>query len=289
MPIPSSPSMPALVLLAALAISASGRAEPPPGVGREPEAGELRLVALPDSCATIGSPAGELHRQRGERQRQACVSDLWMAATEVSNGQYRRFRPDHDSGRHRQQSLNRDDQPVVAVSQRDARAYAAWLSERSGRRYRLPTDAEWEFAARAGRDDSRPWGEDPTLACREANLHDQRSTASDPTLDWPAHPCDDTFAVAAPVGSLSPNRWGLHDLLGNVWEWTCSAVLAPSGEASTDCAEPPPGGEPRVIARGGSWVSGPGEVRSAAQLPLHPDHRYRTVGFRLVLEGDPRR
>lgn len=268
----------------ALLLTGSGSAARAATAWTEPLAEGLRLVPLPDGCHVIGSPPAEPFRKRGERQQTLCIAGLWMAATEITNRQYRQFRPEHNSGRHRQWSLDGDDQPVTGISQLDARAYAAWLSERTGRRYRLPGNGEWEVAARAGDDGARPWGDDAVLACRTANVLDRHAVAADPRLDWPAHPCDDGHVVAAPVGTLPANRWGLHDMLGNVWEWSCTPVDAESGETASECGDPQEGDAPRVVVRGGSWANGPGEVRSAAQLALQPDLRFRTVGFRLLLE-----
>ena len=107
--------------------------------------------------------------------------------------------------------------PVACVSWRDARDYAAWLSKKTGQKYRLPSDSEWEYAARAGSVASRPWKENIEGACSNANVADQ--TAAQQYPGWKVHPCSDGYVYTAPVGSFQANAFGLYDMLGNVFEW----------------------------------------------------------------------
>ncbi len=117
---------------------------------------------------------------------------------------------------------NRDDHPVACVSWNDLQAYIAWLNRETGKRYRLPTKAEWEYAARGGTSTARFWGEDPDRACRYANIAD--TTKLPKGSQWNRkHDCSDGHAFAAPVGSFQANPYGLYDMLGNLLEWTCSA------------------------------------------------------------------
>ncbi len=107
---------------------------------------------------------------------------------------------------------------MLCVSWNDARAYAQWLSRKTAKRYRLPTEAEWEYAARAGSVAARYWGDDPVQTCRFANVADQSRFQT-----WgfgQRHECTDGHYFTAPAGGYSPNRFGLYDMLGNVWEWT---------------------------------------------------------------------
>jgi formylglycine-generating enzyme required for sulfatase activity len=170
--------------------------------------------------------------------------------------------------------------PVLCVSWNDARAYAQWLSSKAGKRYRLPSEAEWEYAARAGSVSARHWGDDPDQACRFANVADQSRFQ---TLGFgQRHECTDGHYFTAPAGGYTPNRFGLHDMLGNVWEWAedcwnASYAAAPAdGSAwlAGDCAQ-------RVI-RGGSWSSVPRFVRSATRYRNTADHRDNLTGFRLA-------
>ncbi len=173
-----------------------------------------------------------------------------------------------------------DDHPVVCVSWNDTRAYTAWISRRTGMKYRLPTEAEWEYAARAGSGSARFWGDAPEQACRYANVADR--TAQERFPDWIVHDCDDGDLFTAAVGGYRSSGFGLYDILGNVWEWTqdCrqpnyqGAPVDGSSWESGDCAE-------RVV-RGGSWNGRPEDVRSANRFWDQPDVAFYTLGFRLA-------
>jgi formylglycine-generating enzyme required for sulfatase activity len=244
----------------------------------EPTTG-MPFVWVLGGCFQMGSPPKEAGHDRDEQQHQACVDGFWMGKYEVTNGQYRKFKPSHDSGEYSGKSLNGDDQPVVEVSWNDAVAYAEWLSRKPGQRFRLPTEAEWEYAARAGTRTARYWGDDPSGACRYANVYDRTGKAAF-SFSWEAHDCDDGMAATAPVGRFQPNGFGLYDMLGNVWEWTCSAYDDKYAGGEGRCADQTDGG-PRV-ARGGSWDGVPRTVRSANRDWLAPGYRGFDLGFRLA-------
>jgi formylglycine-generating enzyme required for sulfatase activity len=172
-----------------------------------------------------------------------------------------------------------DDHPAVCVSWQDAKAYVAWLSMKTGQPYRLLSEAEWEYAARAGTRTSRYWGDDPELACEFANVHDS-VTQQMRRFEWEPHGCKDGFVETAPVGSFKPNPFGLHDMLGNVWEWvedcqTVNYIGAPkdgSARVADDCV--------RRVYRGGGW-SGPASVRAAVRNGNPPSYRSQLLGFRV--------
>jgi formylglycine-generating enzyme required for sulfatase activity len=159
--------------------------------------------------------------------------------------------------------------PVVCVSWEDARAYAAWVSTKTGKIYRLPTEAEWEYAARAGEPAARPWGKDPNRACEYANVADKSAKSK---FGWEGvHDCDDGFVYTAPVGSKKQNAFGLYDMLGNVWEWTEDCWHNKYDDAPKDGRAWVTGGDcGRRVARGGSWNNDPRGVR------------YGNLGFRLA-------
>jgi formylglycine-generating enzyme len=208
------------------------------------------------------------------------VSDFHMGKFEVTNAQYRKFYPGHNSGDYEGKSLNGDNQPVVRVTWHDADAYAKWLTLQSGRIYRLSTEAEWEFAARGGTKNLRNyWGNGTDDACRYANVADQSAKRIWP--NWSTiHECDDDFPVAAPVGKFQPNAFGLHDMMGNAWEWVNDIYAAyPSSRRQNPDVQS--GGSFRVV-RGGSWDSGPGLVRAASRSDNVPGDRDNHLGFRLV-------
>ncbi|MGE0426160.1 MAG: formylglycine-generating enzyme family protein [Reyranellaceae bacterium] len=174
--------------------------------------------------------------------------------------------------------------PVVCVAWRDAMAYVEWLSRKTGKSYRLPSEAEWEYAARAGTSTGRYWDDDRGDACRYANVRDRRAAAAF-GLDAAAaqqFACDDGHARTAPVGQFAANKFGLHDMLGNVAElvadcWMTGYSGAPADGGArdeADCAS--------RIGRGGSWIGVPWTVRAAVRLPAGPTLRSVGLGFRVV-------
>lgn len=240
----------------------------------------MEFVRIEGGCFQMGSPPEEEGRFDIEGPvHEVCVDGFWMGKYEVTNRQFRRFRQKHDSGEYLGESLNGDKQPVVQVSWEDARDYAAWLARQSGKQIRLPTEAEWEYAARAGTSTARFWGDSLDDACRYANVADQ--TAKKSWSDLTIHNCDDGYAVTAPVGVFGANAFGLHDMLGNIWEWCADWYGSYSSSSQTNPIGPL-SGSLRVI-RGGSWRFTPRVVRSAIRAGSTPDVRISNLGFRLVL------
>ena len=175
-----------------------------------------------------------------------------------------------------------DDMPVLHVSARDAEAYTDWLAEQTGLRYRLPSEAEFEYALRAGGTGRYPWGEGPpsrgTLNTTGGN---DRSPSGRPwTNAFPDY--GDGHWGPAPVGSLATNAWGLHDLSGNVSEWVADCWHDSYRRAPKDgSAWVNPGCRDQVI-RGGSWASSPAQTRSAWRAPAQVDITNARLGFRVV-------
>jgi formylglycine-generating enzyme required for sulfatase activity len=149
--------------------------------------------------------------------------------------------------------------PVVYVSWNDATAYAKWLSQQTGHTYRLPTEAQWEYAARAGTTTSRYWGNNPNEACRYANVADK--TAKNEYSDWTIHYCTDGYVYTAPVGNFKANAFDLFDMLGNVWEWTCSEYEGKYNGKESRCISQKSGSLRSL--RGGAWLNKPRLVRAA--------------------------
>ncbi|TVR60993.1 MAG: hypothetical protein EA420_13020 [Candidatus Competibacteraceae bacterium] len=240
----------------------------------------LELNWVEGACFMMGSPIAERDRRRDEPQREICVKGFWIGKTTITNDQYRRFKPDHDSGSVAGHSLNGAVQPAVDLNWSDAKAFAEWLSWEAGadQRFRLPTEAEWEYAARAGTTTRYYWGDD--IDPRYANFSDR----NDPTGAAVGN-LDDGHAVTAPVGSYRPNALGLHDMAGNTWEWTCSEYDPDYGGQEQRCSNRRADDGQRVI-RGGSWNNGPGDLRSAKRLPRNPGHRDAMTGFRVVMEAE---
>lgn len=179
-----------------------------------------------------------------------------------------------------------DDHPVVNVTWNDAVALARWLSRREGKTYRLPTEAEWEYACRAGTRTRYHSGDDPESLAKVANVFDADAAPNWPRWEKFALNGHDGFAFTAPVGGFAANAFGLHDMHGNVWEWVLdfheddyyarSPVNDPQGPAS---------GTVRV-RRGGSWHTWAFYNRCAYRNWNAEDTRYTLVGMRLVREAN---
>jgi formylglycine-generating enzyme required for sulfatase activity len=178
-----------------------------------------------------------------------------------------------------------DDHPVVNVTWNVAVALAQWLSRTEQRRYRLPTEAEWEYACRAGTRTHFHSGDDPASLATVANVFDADSAALWPHWAAMALATHDGFAFTAPAGRFAPNDFGLYDMHGNVWEWTADwhddAYYARS---PVDDPRGPVDGSVKV-RRGGSWHTWPFYARCAYRNWNSPQTRYTLVGIRLVMEA----
>jgi len=249
------------------------------------------MVWLPAGEFQMGSPPDEAGRNPDERRHPARVPEpLAFAETEVTLAQFRGFVEDagYRTEVDRESTCLRPDEswqelvpdmsltwespgypvtdrhPVTCISWNDARAYADWLTEKTGYQYRLPTELEWEYAARAGSSSIRFWGDDPHAGCSLANTAE----------------CKDDYRYAAPAGTLAPNPFGLRDMLGNLAEWTCSEYGKGYSGQEARCSDVA-GNAPRVF-RGGSWLDAPDLVRSAARDGAPANLGLNTVGFRVV-------
>lgn len=180
----------------------------------------------------------------------------------------------------------RTQHPVINVDFTAAQSYLLWLSKKTGKRYRLLSESEWEYAARAGTATAWHWG---TIAegiglpeaCLFANTHDESSKKTHAGYNWLAHPCDDGFAETAPVGKFKPNAFGLYDMLGNVREWVADCHGAYK-DAPTDGAAVESNDCETRVARGGAWLDGPTWTRSAYRFPLSPKYANYAVGLRVA-------
>jgi len=263
---------------------------------------ELELVWVPRGSFLMGNTEGHAD----ERPVQ-CVSmeAFLIGVSEITNEQYARFDPRHDSGvqsKHGYQfgvhgfPLNLPKQPVVRVSWNDAMAFCQWLSERAGKRFKLPTEAQWEYACRAGSQGSFHFGDLRSDFSPYANMADLtlRQFATNPYTLWePIQdpnpyddwiPRDDRFndgqLVSSEVGVLSPNAWGIHDMHGNVWEWTRSLYLPypyMEGDGRNDTRS-----AGRRVVRGGSWYDRPKLCTASTRLDYWPYQPVFNVGFRVV-------
>jgi len=151
----------------------------------------------------------------------------------------------------------RDDEPVARIRWSDAKSYVSWLAGKTGKKYRLLTESEWEYVARAGTTGTHTWSEDAAAACKYANIHDQSAEkmAAEKSIELPygKAPCDDGYPVVAPVGKFAPNAFGLYDTIGNVWEWVEDCHEMPYPAKPVDGSAQLAKGCDRRGTRGGSW------------------------------------
>ena len=238
----------------------------PPGsflMGSAPSEDQRRLNEGPQRRVTIPGPFAVGVYEVTFLQWDACVR----------GGGCRGYRPD-DEG------WGRGALPVTNVSWEDAQAYVAWLSEEAGAEYRLPSEAQWQYAARAGTRTARYWGESDAEQCRYANGADEVLREHDP--DPPIAFCSDGYAQTAPVGSFRPNGFGLHDVMGNVQEWTQDCWSGGYWGDPVDGGPHEPDDCPQRNLSGGSWALGPWHLRSASRFGAEADARHHGFGFRVV-------
>ncbi|WP_066246116.1 formylglycine-generating enzyme family protein [Beggiatoa leptomitoformis] len=193
------------------------------------------------------------------------TSDFYMSQYEITFAQYDLFCDATGREKPSDEGWGRDNRPVINVSWQDATDYSRWLSELTGKRYRLPTEAEWEYAARGGTKTAYWWGDE--VKPNMANCID----------------CGDEFVnQTAPVGSFPANPYGLYDMTGNVWEWTRDWYASYSREPKTDPYGPIIGSH-RVI-RGNSWEDNARRSRSSFRGYHEPEKKTAYLGFRLIIE-----
>jgi formylglycine-generating enzyme required for sulfatase activity len=174
-----------------------------------------------------------------------------------------------------------DEHPVVCVSWNDAAAFCQWLSKKEGKAYRLPTEAEWEYACRAGTTTRYSSGDDPEALAEVGNVADAAARAQFP--DWKyTLKASDGYVFTSPVGSFKPNALGLYDMHGNAWQW-CADWYGAEYYAAFPVDDPtgPASGNDRVL-RGGSWGGGPLNSRSANRSRITPVYRSYNSGFRVA-------
>ena len=233
-----------------------------------------KMLLVTSGSFAMGSESGDAspHEQPVSPTTIGCFS---MARFPVINADYEQFDPTHIAKRAPWAS---ESHPVVYVTSRDAERFCQWLSTREGRKYRLPTEAEWEYAARGVEGMVYPWG--PRLESGiVANFADRRSTFA-----WRQPDIDDGFAETAPVGSFprGASPFGVEDLAGNVFEWCLDFFEAYRGKPRSNPRGPTQGAQ--RVYRGGSWKSRAASLRASARHFNNPDYVSNDVGFRVVCE-----
>jgi formylglycine-generating enzyme required for sulfatase activity len=235
----------------------------------------MKLALIPAGKFLMGSPDGEKDGQTDERpQHEVTISKpFYMGVYEVTQEQYEQIIGKNPS------SFKGAKNPVESVSWDEAVAFCQALSRKTGKTVSLPTEAQWEYACRAGTKTRFGFGDKDEDLCKYGNYCDKSNTND---LSWQDKDHNDGFDKTAPVGSLKANDWGLYDMHGNVWEW-CSDWYADSyANAKNQDPQGPDSGTQRVL-RGGCWNLYPRCCRSAIRLRLNPDYRFFGNGFRVVV------
>ncbi|QLG45020.1 formylglycine-generating enzyme family protein [Costertonia aggregata] len=274
------------------------------------------MVVVPKGFVYIGSHEEEIGRKRAERNRvkATIAKDFAIAKTEVTLRQFRRFMEEtkykskipirdgeplvgcnYYDGKsygyvagHSWENPGypqREDDPVVCVSWSDADAYAKWLSRKTGRAYRVPSTVEFEYASRAGSSTPWYWGTNPEDACEYANIGDR--TFADKFPMRPSFPCSDGYVYTTKVGRFKPNKFGLHDMVGNAWEWTNDCFQIDLNNAPVDGSSWTDNTDDACTWRtpkGGSWISGIAWSRAAVRSRDGADYRSFMLGFRVAAE-----
>jgi formylglycine-generating enzyme required for sulfatase activity len=258
------------------------------------------MVVVPAGTFVMGSPNSELSRATNESPQHTVTfaKPFAVAKFATTRGEFALFASDtayNDEGgclglvgrawerqpwSWRSPGFDQDDRhPVVCVDWSGAKTFAAWLSKKTGKEYRLLTEAEFEYATRAGTTTRYFFGYDEKDFCRYGNGGDE--TLKKSFSKTAGLPCNDGYVYTAPVGSFLPNNFGLYDIVGNAWQWVEDCYRDAYDGASSDGSAWTPSACSRRVVRGGSWYSLPENLRSASRFGYASRNRYQ-VGFRVA-------
>jgi formylglycine-generating enzyme required for sulfatase activity len=302
-----------LALLALAALGGVGGCAATSGGEAPPRAGQAfrdcadcpQMVVVPPGGFVMGAPAGEPVGDPDERpQRAVTIAKAFaLGRMELTRGEFARFvaATGHQAARNCSvwtgqrtervadkdwrdpNFVQTDAHPVTCVSWLDAKAYVAWLSAQTGKTYRLATEAEWEYAARAGATGRYSFGENSAELCAHGNIADIDAREAGGAPQWTYAECRDGFALTtAPVGSFRANAFGLHDMHGNVWEWVedchhpdyAGAPVDGSARVSEGCAT--------RVDRGGGFFNNRGTNRAAERALYPPANNSVNIGLRVA-------
>jgi formylglycine-generating enzyme required for sulfatase activity len=268
----------------------------------------MKLTLIPAGTFLMGSPEGEGDTEEHPQHEVRITQPFYLGATEVTRGQFRLFVDEtgykteaekdgkggygwNEGSKSAEQNPRftwqspgfeqTDEHPVVNVSWNDAQEFITWLSQKEGKTYRLPTEAEWEYACRAGSRTAYFCGDDPEGLAAVANIADGTGKEKYPQRTW-SIAARDGYVNTAPVGRFRSNAFGLYDMLGNVWEW-CQDEHNGAYYKESPVDDPPgPSGAWYRVLRGGSWLDEPRLCRSANRAGRAPGDRNSVMGFRLA-------
>jgi formylglycine-generating enzyme required for sulfatase activity len=248
------------------------------------------MVKIPPGKFTMGSSEGEEGRQTSEGPPRLVTftKPFAIGQHEITIGDWDACVKDGGCKLQiKDEGWGRENRPAINVSWEDITTqYLPWLAKRTGHAYRLPTEAEWEYAARALADGKAAtrfsFGNSAEEICAFANGAD--ATAKEQSGGGAGADCRDGYATTAPIGTFKPNTFGVYDMHGNVWEWVEDCWSESYDEAPTDGSARVTGDCGSRVVRGGSWNSDVPKLRSAARGWNQPSGRNRSIGFRVVRE-----
>ena len=247
-----------------------------------------QMTVIPAGSFLMGSPPGETNRDTNEGPQRTVEIGYQLAVGKyettwaewdacVADGGCSKSAPDNGGG---DEGWGKGSRPVINVSWEEAQAYARWMSQKTGKRYRLLTEAEWEYAVRAGTSSAYFWGDEANSGCAFMNGADV--TAKRSNSGWTTVTCDDGVRNTAAVGKYLANAFGLHDMIGNVWEWTEDCYVNSYSGAPTDGSARDTRDCAQRIVRGGAWNVYPKHLRSADRQTEAPLTRRIDTGFRVA-------
>ncbi|MEK8022149.1 MAG: formylglycine-generating enzyme family protein [Candidatus Parabeggiatoa sp.] len=234
------------------------------------------MVVIPADTFWMGDIQGDGESDE-KPVHEVSIKSFAMGRYEVTFAEYDKFAEATARKKPDDEGWGRGNRPVINVSWLEVTAYAEWLSTQTGKEYRLPTETEWEYAARAGTETKYWWGNEETNSWwRDEITGYNKANCSD-------NDCGDRFEYTAPVGSFAANLFGLYDTAGNVWEWTCSEYEGTYKGKENDClSKKYSKKDSLLVLRGASWVNDAVWVRSSFRGWEQRSHRDRDVGARLA-------
>jgi formylglycine-generating enzyme required for sulfatase activity len=237
---------------------------------------ESDWVEIPSGEFLMGSPPTEKDRFGNELQHLVTIKKFYLLKTPVTFAMFDLFCDELKIPRPPDEGWGRGKRPVINITYWSAMEYCIWLQKRTGWNIRLPTEAEWEYACRAGT--GTPFWTGDIINTEQANF--------DGNYTYNGSPKGERRGQTTPVDLFPPNPWGLYDMHGNVWEW-CASIYAEvySGQEQQDAGCNRDNLEERVV-RGGSWYNVPGGLRSASRNKMGPNYHYLRIGFRILREAE---
>jgi formylglycine-generating enzyme required for sulfatase activity len=243
---------------------------------------EMKFVRIPAGCFQMGSPDGETERGPDEGPvHEVCLKEFELGKFEVTQEEWRRVMVHNRNP----SQYEGDRNPLESISWNEAQTFILLMNVFGRRYYRLPSEAEWEYAARAGTSTARYWGDHVDDGCEYEKMAGLSLKKAMP--DAVVANCDNGLAAPAPVGSFKPNPWGLYDILGNVAEWVEDCYVPNYDKAPRDGSAVTTEDCSTAVVRGGSWNVSPRYLRAAVRFEQGPESRYLNLGFRVASTVPP--